>query len=65
MPGSLTEEEVKPVFEVDTPLVECSGEEKGVLGHPLVYLNMGEEGHIECPYCSRRFILVGFSFSGQ
>ena len=28
-------------------------------GHPRVWLNLGEEGRIACPYCSRVFILAG------
>ena len=29
----------------------------GVLGHPKVYLEMGDETYVECPYCDRRFVL--------
>jgi uncharacterized Zn-finger protein len=43
-------------FLVDSPVVGCDGG-GGALGHPLVYLNIGAEGEIMCPYCSRRFIL--------
>ena len=32
--------------------------EEGHSGHPLVYLAMGKEGRVTCPYCSRQFILV-------
>jgi uncharacterized Zn-finger protein len=28
-----------------------------VLGHPKVYLEMGDEGSIDCPYCDRHFVL--------
>ncbi len=28
------------------------------LGHPKVYLNLGEEGRVECPYCSRLYVLA-------
>ncbi|MGD1955672.1 MAG: zinc-finger domain-containing protein [Sphingomonadales bacterium] len=38
--------------------VSCDGGE-GALGHPRVYLNMGDHGMVECPYCDRRFILGG------
>jgi uncharacterized Zn-finger protein len=41
---------------VDTEVVGCDGG-GGALGHPLVYLNIGKEGRIDCPYCGRRFIL--------
>ena len=41
---------------VDTDHVACDGG-GGPLGHPKVYLNLGEEGRIECPYCSRNYVL--------
>lgn len=44
------------IIESDQKVVRCDGG-KGNLGHPAVYLNMGEHDHIECPYCSRRYIL--------
>jgi uncharacterized Zn-finger protein len=30
----------------------------GALGHPRVYLEMGAEPFVECPYCDRRFVLA-------
>ena len=27
------------------------------LGHPRVWLQIGEPGFVECPYCDRRFVL--------
>lgn len=36
--------------------VSCDGGE-GALGHPRVFLNVGDEGRVECPYCDRLFIL--------
>lgn len=41
---------------VETRVVGCDGG-GGALGHPLVYLNMGEGTEIVCPYCSRHFVL--------
>lgn len=41
---------------VETKKVACDGDQ-GALGHPRIYLNMGDEGKIDCPYCDRRFIL--------
>ena len=41
---------------VTTTRVACDGDE-GALGHPRIYLNMGSEGFVECPYCDRRFEL--------
>ncbi|MEL0113759.1 MAG: zinc-finger domain-containing protein, partial [Rickettsiales bacterium] len=29
----------------------------GALGHPNVYLNLGDGGQVDCPYCGRRFVL--------
>ena len=40
---------------VSTKRVACDG--GGVLGHPLVYLDMGGDDFIECGYCDRRFVL--------
>ena len=36
--------------------VSCDG--GGALGHPKVYLQIGDEGFVECPYCDRRFELA-------
>lgn len=38
--------------------VACDGGE-GALGHPRVWLAIGEEGWVECPYCDKRYILDG------
>lgn len=43
------------IIEVDTVKVSCDG--GGVLGHPFVYLHIGEDHYIVCPYCSCRFVL--------
>ncbi len=43
---------------VDSMVVACNGG-GGPLGHPRVYLNLAAEGKVECPYCSRLFILRG------
>ena len=42
--------------EVDEATVSCDG---GKLGHPKVYLSLGEDGTVDCPYCDRRFVLEG------
>jgi len=52
--------EAPETIEVDTTKVVCDGANKSLaaaLGHPRVYLEMGEEGFVECPYCDRRFVL--------
>ena len=41
---------------VDTDRVACDGG-GGPLGHPKVYLNLGPQGRVECPYCSRVYVL--------
>jgi uncharacterized Zn-finger protein len=40
---------------VDSRTAVCDGG-VGVLGHPRVFLAIGETGEVECPYCSRRFV---------
>src|SRR5258707_4979179 len=37
--------------------VACDGV-GGALGHPRVWLEMGEADFVECPYCDRRFALA-------
>lgn len=37
--------------------VACDGG-GGALGHPRVYLEMGAQGQIDCPYCGCRFVLA-------
>ncbi len=44
-------------IKVETTTVNCDGG-GGALGHPRVYLQIKPEvGEIECPYCSRRYVL--------
>jgi uncharacterized Zn-finger protein len=40
----------------EEPIVACDGG-NGALGHPRVYLNMGEKREIDCPYCGRHYVL--------
>lgn len=35
--------------------VSCDGG-GGALGHPLIFLNIGSDNKVTCPYCSREFI---------
>ena len=37
--------------------IACDGV-GGALGHPRVWLEMGEARFVECPYCDRRFVLA-------
>jgi uncharacterized Zn-finger protein len=50
---------VQDVVQVASIVVSCDGRNHDdQLGHPRIYLNMGEEGRVACPYCSRQFVLV-------
>jgi uncharacterized Zn-finger protein len=48
--------EAPEIVEVNCTKVSCDGG-GGALGHPKVYLEMGGEDFVECPYCDRRFVL--------
>lgn len=41
---------------VKTKNVKCDGG-NGALGHPAVFLNMGSNDNIECPYCGKLFVI--------
>jgi len=43
-------------IESESKTVGCDGG-GGALGHPLVYLEMGDKREITCPYCSQHFVL--------
>lgn len=43
-------------IEVEQTRVACDGGD-GPLGHPRVFLNMGGDRMIDCPYCGRRYVL--------
>jgi uncharacterized Zn-finger protein len=45
------------VIVVRSRRVACDGV-GGALGHPRVYLEMGEANFVECTYCDRRFVLA-------
>lgn len=45
------------VIQVRSRRVSCDGV-GGALGHPRVYMEMGDEPSVECPYCDRKFVLV-------
>lgn len=44
------------IIEVKKLEVACDGGDDP-LGHPRVFLHIGEDGAIDCPYCGRRYIL--------
>ncbi|ANK81615.1 MAG: hypothetical protein TEF_13035 [Rhizobiales bacterium NRL2] len=43
---------------IDKRRVACDGG-GGALGHPTVYLEMGRNDRIDCPYCGRHFVYQG------
>ena len=56
-PAALPAGEPPETITVRSKRVACDGV-GGALGHPRVYLEMGEEDSVECPYCDRRFVLA-------
>ena len=40
---------------INETIAACNGG-GGPLGHPRVFLNLGRDGKVECPYCSRLFV---------
>jgi uncharacterized Zn-finger protein len=57
-PPAPTTVETPEVILVSEHRVMCDGG-GGALGHPRVYLEMGEAHFVECGYCDRRFVLSG------
>ena len=49
--------EAPEVEQVTSRKVHCDGRE-GPLGHPRVWLSIGDAGFVECPYCDKRFVLA-------
>lgn len=47
-------------IETKKTVVKCDGGD-GVLGHPVIYLNLGKEEKVVCPYCSKFFVKEGIS----
>ena len=43
------------LIETKKSVIRCDGE-GCFLGHPVVYLNLGTEGKVICPYCSRCYV---------
>ncbi|MBT4770411.1 MAG: zinc-finger domain-containing protein [Rhodospirillaceae bacterium] len=37
--------------------VFCEGDPHASMGHPRIYLMIGESGQASCPYCGRRYVL--------
>ena len=45
------------VVTVRSRRVACEGV-GGALGHPRIFMEMGESDSVECGYCDRRFVLA-------
>jgi len=41
---------------VTTHRVSCDGG-GAILGHPKVYMDMGQENSVQCKYCDKQFVL--------
>jgi Uncharacterized protein conserved in bacteria len=56
---ALTSDALPPpeVITVRSKRIACDGV-GGALGHPRVWLEMGEADFVECTYCDRRFVLA-------
>ena len=48
---------LKEPIETKDSVIRCDGG-GGLFGHPVVYLNLGKEGKIICPYCSKCYVKV-------
>ena len=44
--------------------VACNGG-SGPLGHPQVWLTLGGDGQVTCPYCSRHFATAALQTDGS
>ncbi len=52
---SRLEETENDVVMVGSTYIKCDG--GGALGHPVTWLDMGEDTHVICKYCDRVFKL--------
>lgn len=52
------------IVEVSSKTVACDGDE-GPLGHPRIYLNLSQEGRVDCPYCDRQYVLKSHGSTGD
>ncbi len=51
------EQTAPEVIETNQHRVACNGG-GGALGHPKVYLEMGDDHQVTCPYCGRIYKLA-------
>ncbi|MEN8721882.1 MAG: zinc-finger domain-containing protein [Alphaproteobacteria bacterium] len=52
-----TAPETPETIETDQHRVACNGG-GGALGHPKVFLEMGDDHQVTCPYCGRLYKLA-------
>ncbi len=52
----MTPSDQEEITLVETSRIFCDGV-NAALGHPVVYLNLGDDGKVVCPYCIRNFQL--------
>ena len=57
MNGAVQSPAAQTIFTNDSRVV-CNGG-GGPLGHPQVWLTLGSDGQVMCPYCSRHFAAAG------
>ena len=56
-PVSSPDPSTPEIIVVHSHRVACDGV-GGALGHPRVWMELGEAGFVECGYCDRRFVLA-------
>ena len=54
---------VKETIFTNDNRVACNGG-GGTLGHPQVWLTLGSDGQVTCPYCSRHFAAAASQTDG-
>lgn len=55
MQGDATTKSSANVIVTNQLRVGCNGG-GGTLGHPQIFLTLGNDGRVTCPYCSREFV---------
>lgn len=53
--STASSEQTTETITVSASRVSCNGG-GGALGHPQIWLTIGQDGSVTCPYCSRQFV---------
>ena len=53
--STASSEQTNEIITVSASRVSCNGG-GGALGHPQIWLTIGQDGSVTCPYCSRQFV---------